>query len=78
MERFSGLLGIIVILSLAYLISTNRRAIRPRIVLLGVAAQFFFAWIVLRFSWGQWALDKAGKGVGHLLLGIDVCFWDPR
>ncbi|HEV3038696.1 MAG TPA: nucleoside transporter C-terminal domain-containing protein [Candidatus Angelobacter sp.] len=67
MERFSGLLGIIVLLSLAFLFSTNRRAIKPRIVLWGVGLQFFFAWIVIRYTFGQQALAFAGAKVTQML-----------
>ena len=67
MERFSGFLGIIVLLSLAFLFSTNRRAIKPRIVLWGVGLQFIFAWIVIRYTFGQQALAFAGDKVTQML-----------
>jgi concentrative nucleoside transporter, CNT family len=67
MSRFAGLLGIIVFLSLAYLFSTSRRAIRLKTVLWGLGLQFLFAWIVIRFPWGTIAMDHAGKAVKTLL-----------
>jgi len=67
MSRFAGLLGILVFLSIAYFCSTNRRAIRLKTVLWGLGLQFLFAWIVIRFSWGQKALASAGQGVNKLL-----------
>src|SRR6476620_8695311 len=67
MSRFAGLLGIIVFLSIAYLFSTNRRAIRLKTVLWGLSLQFLFAWIVIRFTWGQIALKSAGTAVNKLL-----------
>ena len=67
MARFSGLLGIITILSLAYIFSTNRRAIRIKTVLWGLGLQFVFAWIVVRYTFGQKALAVAGTGVNRLL-----------
>ncbi len=67
MERFSGLLGIIVLLSLAFLFSTNRRAIKPKIVLWGLGAQFFFALLVIKFSFGEAALRVAGDKVTQML-----------
>ena len=67
MSRFAGLLGIIVFLSIAYLCSTNRRAIRLKTVLWGLGLQFLFAWIVIRFTWGQRALQTAGSAVNKLL-----------
>jgi len=67
MSRFAGLLGIIVFLSIAYLCSTNRRAIRLKTVLWGLGLQFLFAWIVIRFTWGQRTLQTAGAAVNKLL-----------
>ena len=67
MSRYAGLLGIIVFLSIAYLFSTNRRAIRLKTVLWGLGLQFLFAWIVIRFTWGQSTLKAAGAAVNKLL-----------
>jgi CNT family concentrative nucleoside transporter len=67
MSRYAGLLGIIVFLSIAYLFSTNRRAIRMKTVLWGLGLQFLFAWIVIRFTWGQRTLQTAGTAVNKLL-----------
>ena len=67
MSQFAGLLGIIVFLSLAYAFSTNRRAIRPKTVLWGLALQFLFAVVILRLTWGQKVLAIAGTGVNKLL-----------
>jgi CNT family concentrative nucleoside transporter len=67
MERFSGVLGIIVLLLLAFLFSSNRRAIQPKIVIWGLGLQFIFAWIVIRYSFGQQALAIAGAKVTQML-----------
>jgi len=67
MSRYAGVLGIIVFLSIAYLFSTNRRAIRLKTVLWGLGLQFLFAWIVIRFTWGQRTLQTAGTAVNKLL-----------
>jgi CNT family concentrative nucleoside transporter len=67
MSRFAGLLGIIVLLSLAYLFSTNRRAIRSKTVLWGLGLQFVFAFIVIYSNWGQIAMKYAGDQVTKLL-----------
>jgi len=67
MSRYAGLLGIIVFLSIAYVSSTNRRAIRLKTVLWGLGLQFLFAWIVIRFTWGQRTLQTAGAAVNKLL-----------
>jgi CNT family concentrative nucleoside transporter len=65
--RFAGLLGIIVLLSLAYLFSTNRRAIRPKTVLWGLGLQFAFALLVIKADWGQRAMKFAGDKVTQML-----------
>ncbi|HLJ91071.1 MAG TPA: nucleoside transporter C-terminal domain-containing protein [Candidatus Angelobacter sp.] len=67
MARFSGVLGIVVLLLLAYIFSTDRRAIRMRIVLWGLGLQFLFAWLVVRFSYGQRVMASAGEGVKTFL-----------
>ena len=48
MINLSGLLGVIVILGLAFLLSNNRSLIKPRIVCWGLGLQFFFAIIILK------------------------------
>jgi concentrative nucleoside transporter, CNT family len=67
MSRYAGLLGIIVFLSIAYLCSTNRRAIRLKTVLWGLGLQFLFAWIVVRYEWGQIVMKAAGAKVKAML-----------
>ena len=54
-------------LLLAWLFSTNRRAIRWRTVLWGIGLQFCFAFLVLRSTWGQRAMAAAGAGINTLL-----------
>jgi CNT family concentrative nucleoside transporter len=67
MSRFAGLLGIIVFLSLAYLFSTNRRAIRVKTIAWGLGLQFVFAFIVIYSDKGQMAMKFAGDQVTKLL-----------
>ncbi len=53
MLELLSLLGLVVILGLAWLLSIDRRAIRWRPVLVGTALQFGFALIILRTTPGQ-------------------------
>jgi concentrative nucleoside transporter, CNT family len=53
MERFTGLLGLVVILAVAWLSSSNRKAIQPRVLFWGLALQFVFAFIVLKTDVGK-------------------------
>jgi CNT family concentrative nucleoside transporter len=52
-ERFTGLLGLVVILAVAYLVSSNRRAIQPRVLFWGLTLQFAFAFLVLKTDFGK-------------------------
>jgi CNT family concentrative nucleoside transporter len=67
LERFTGVLGLIVILGTAWAISTNRRAIKLRPLFWGLGLQFFFALIVLKWEYGQIALKAASDAVSGLL-----------
>src|SRR2546429_610743 len=67
MGRFTGILGLLTMLGLAYAFSTNRKAIRLKTVLWGLGLQFVFAVFVLRVDAGRRAFQKAGDVVNHLL-----------
>ncbi|HEX4606203.1 MAG TPA: nucleoside transporter C-terminal domain-containing protein, partial [Candidatus Angelobacter sp.] len=80
MSHYAGLLGIVVFLSIAYLFSTDRRAIRLKTVLWGLGLQFLFAWIVVRYTWGQTVMSAAGdivkKLLGYSFAGSTFVFGD--
>jgi CNT family concentrative nucleoside transporter len=67
LARFTGLLGLITFIALAYAFSTNRRAIRWRTVAWGLSLQFVFAILVLKSSVGQRVFVAAGNGINKLL-----------
>ena len=67
MARFTGLLGILAVLSAAWLFSTNRSRIRWRTVAWGLSLQVVFAFLVLRFDFGQRAMFWAGGVVTKML-----------
>ncbi len=67
MGRFAGLLGIIVLLAIAYLFSTDRRAIKAKTVLWGVGLQFFFAILVFRLDIGAATMHTLGAAVTQFL-----------
>jgi len=66
MERFTGLLGLSAIVGAAWLFSTRRRAIRPRLLLWGLGLQFCFAFLVLKSPFGL-LFQAASHGVNALL-----------
>ena len=55
--------GMLVLLAIAFLVSSDRRAIRPRTVLGALGLQIVFGVVVLYWSVGQRALEAASKGV---------------
>ena len=67
MGRFTGILGLVTMLGLAYAFSTNRHAIRLKTVAWGLGLQFVFAVFVLRIDAGRQAFQKAGDVVNRLL-----------
>jgi CNT family concentrative nucleoside transporter len=53
MGRFTGLIGIIIILGLAFLWSNNRRKINYRLVITGLLLQVTLAIFILKVPVGQ-------------------------
>ena len=67
MARFTGLLGLAVLLGLMYALSSNRRAINWRTVAWGLSLQVLFAVLVLKWSYGQIILRVGAGAVTSLL-----------
>jgi CNT family concentrative nucleoside transporter len=67
LARFTGLLGLIVFLLIAYLLSSDRRAIRWRTVLWGLCLQVVFAVAVIKWSYGQTILKQVSDVITGLL-----------
>jgi concentrative nucleoside transporter, CNT family len=67
MGRFTGILGLLTMLGLAFAFSTNRRAIRLKTVAWGLGLQITFAIFVLRMDLGRQLFQKAGDAVNRLL-----------
>lgn len=67
MGRFTGILGIAVILGLAWLFSTDRRAIKLKTIAWGLGLQILLGLIVLRVPAGQAVFQAMGHGAKHLL-----------
>lgn len=53
MGRFTGILGLLVILAVAFLVSPHKRAIKPRVLFWGIGLQVGFAFIVLKTEFGK-------------------------
>ncbi|MFP5396497.1 MAG: NupC/NupG family nucleoside CNT transporter [Alphaproteobacteria bacterium] len=67
MSHLMSLLGIVLILAIAFTLSADRRAIRPRVVGAAFALQAGFAALVLYVPWGNQVLQSVAAGVSALL-----------
>ncbi|WP_333838228.1 NupC/NupG family nucleoside CNT transporter [Novosphingobium sp.] len=80
MRILSSLAGMALLFALAYLLSSNRRAIRWRVVLPAFALQAGLAALVLSFPPGKAALQGAASAVEQLLsysrAGVEFVFGD--
>ena len=66
-SRFTGLLGIALILALGFAVSHNRKAIRWSVVAWGLGLQLAFGIFVLRVPLGQEIFRRLGDFVGAIL-----------
>jgi concentrative nucleoside transporter, CNT family len=78
--RLTGILGLLSMVGLAYLFSTNRKAIRARTVAWGLALQILFAFVVLRVELGRrvfaWLGDVITTFLGYSYAGSTFLFGD--
>jgi concentrative nucleoside transporter, CNT family len=78
MNLLWGLFGIAVVLGIALLLSSNRKAINLRTIAGGLAIQLIFAFAVLKWSAGKKALEllteKVNNIVGYANEGINFLF----
>jgi CNT family concentrative nucleoside transporter len=71
--RFIGVLGVLVLLGLAWAMSYHKRDVRPRVVLWGLGLQFLFALIILRNDF--WSF--VGMGTLGALVVVYMLRRDP-
>lgn len=78
MERFTGILGVILILGIAFALSNNRKAINYRTVGVGLLLQFGLAVFILRTDIGnalfQWLGNKVQKLLSFADKGAEFVF----
>ena len=65
--KIQSLVGLLVILALAYSASTNKRSIDRRTVAWGLGLQILFALLVLKTTPGQELFQTLGQGINRLL-----------
>jgi CNT family concentrative nucleoside transporter len=66
MDRFTGLLGLVVILGVAWLFSTHKNAIKLKLLAWGMGLQIAFAVLVLKTDFGK-IFQAIGAGVNSML-----------
>src|SRR5579863_2915694 len=66
MGRFTGLLGLVVILAFAWLCSNHKREIKLKIIAWGLGLQLAFALLVLKTDFGK-VFQTIGVGVNAML-----------
>src|SRR5216110_1235512 len=66
-QTLLGVAGILVILGIAFALSTNRKAIRLRVVGAAFALQAAIAWLVIYTGWGRAGIQTLSNGVANLL-----------
>ncbi len=68
MDRFIGVVGLVMILGIAYTFSTDRKKVSRRLILWGLILQFAFALLVMKWSVGQRVL----AGISNVVkLGLE-------
>lgn len=67
MDRFIGILGVIVILGIAYLFSENKKKINWRLVATGLGLQIIFALIILKVPFGRKVFEAASGFITRIL-----------
>lgn len=67
MERFTGLIGIVLIFALAFMLSNNRKAINYRLVFSGLTIQILLALFILKVPFGQQLFSWLGAAVTKVL-----------
>ena len=80
MERYIGILGLVVILGIAYAASLDRKAIKPRIIVWGLGLQFTFALFVMKIPVGMAILTGLAAATTGLMnkanAGAEFIFGD--
>jgi len=71
MERFVSILGVFVLLAIAWLLSNNKRRINLRVVVFGLALQWVFALLILKTAPGKVVFQAARVAIAKILSFTD-------
>jgi CNT family concentrative nucleoside transporter len=66
MERFQGLIGVVLILGIAWLFSNNKKKINYRLVISGILLQVVIALLILKVPFVKSFFQKIGSIITHL------------
>ena len=67
MNQFTGIIGIAVLLGIAYLLSENKKAINSRTIIWGLGLQFVFALLILKTPIGKPIFSSIDKIINRLI-----------
>lgn len=67
MERLVSLLGLAIMLAIAFALSENKKAIQWRTVITGILLQALFGLVILKTDFGRAVFDKIGQGFNAIL-----------
>jgi CNT family concentrative nucleoside transporter len=71
MNQFTGIIGIAVLLGIAYLLSENKKAINSRTIIWGLGLQFVFALLILKTPIGKPVFSSIDKIINRLISFAD-------
>ncbi|MFZ4057903.1 MAG: Na+ dependent nucleoside transporter N-terminal domain-containing protein [Ferruginibacter sp.] len=66
MERFQGLIGVVLILGIAWLFSNNKKRINYRLVISGILLQVVIALLILKVPFVKSFFQKIGSIITHI------------
>ena len=72
MEQFTGVIGVIVLLGIAYLLSNNRKMIDINIIIWGLGLQISFAFIILKTPLGRYIFTYLNNIIVKLISFADA------
>ena len=71
MERLISLMGLFVMIGLAWLMSSHKKKVNPRIIVGGLLLQFAFAAVILRTSGGKFVFETLGYLFKNILKFVE-------
>jgi CNT family concentrative nucleoside transporter len=66
MQRFQGIIGIVLILGIAWFFSNNKKRINYKLVISGILLQIVIALLILKVSFVKLFFQKIGSVITHL------------